>query len=219
MPKAILFDAYGTIFDVHSVIRNAGADIAGDLDALSQLWRRKQLEYTWLHALMERYEDFWQLTWAALRSSVQQLSIPATDAQLEQLMQSYLTPDVFADASAALAQFHALPLGILSNGSPSMLDSAVRHGNLESHFAHVISVDSMGTYKPSPRVYALGTSRFKLPADEILFVSSNLWDAEGAKSFGYRVCWCNRSGAEFVSRNLDPDFIVAGLHQLPNQLP
>ncbi len=147
------------------------------MQALSQLWRQKQLEYTWLRTLMGRYENFWDITEAALRAAGRQLSIEITDAQVERLMQAYLIPAAFADAKSALELLNELPLAILSNGSPTMLDSAVRHSGLEPFFTAIISVDRVKTYKPSARVYALGPEVLKLPAAEILFVSSNWWDA------------------------------------------
>ncbi len=213
-PKAFIFDAYGTLFDVHSVLRRNHANLPGDLQALSHLWRRKQIEYTWFRALMERYEDFWHITEAALRSALHQLSIPATDQQMEQLMQAYLCPAAFADARSALESLKASPLAILSNGSPGMLDAAVRGNGLKSYFTEIISVDRVKTYKPSPRVYALGPKLLNLAAEEILFVSSNLWDAAGAKAFGYPVCWCNRSGAETEDWGFAPDFTVSRLDQI-----
>jgi 2-haloacid dehalogenase len=173
-PHAIIFDAYGTLFDVHSVIRNGGVGIPGNLEALSQLWRRKQLEYTWLRALMDRYEDFWHITEDALRSAVRELSIGMTDGQLANLMQSYLVPTAFPEVGSALEAVKRLPLAVLSNGSPAMLDAAVRYNSVESYFAEIISVDRVKTYKPSPRVYALGSETLDLPAAEFLFVSSNL---------------------------------------------
>jgi 2-haloacid dehalogenase len=214
MPRAFLFDAYGTLFDVHSVVLRAGAGIPGDLQALSELWRRKQLEYTWLRALMERYEDFWLITEAALRSAIRELSIEATDRHVEQLMQSYLFPAAFEDARSALEALKGSPLAILSNGSPAMLDSAVRHNGFESYFAEIISVDRVKTYKPSRRVYALGPEILNLPASEILFVSSNSWDAAGAKAFGYRVCWCNRSGVQMENLGFSPNFTVPTLDRI-----
>jgi 2-haloacid dehalogenase len=213
-PSAFLFDAYGTLFDVHSVVLRGGAGIPGDLQALSQLWRRKQLEYTWLRSLMERYEDFWLITEAALRSAVRELSIEATDRQLEQLMQAWLFPAAFEDARSALEALGGSTLAILSNGSPAMLDSAVRHNGLESYFTQIISVDRVKTYKPSPRVYALGPEILKIPAAEILFVSSNAWDAAGAKAFGYTVCWCNRYGSEMDGPGYAPDFTVRRLDRI-----
>jgi 2-haloacid dehalogenase len=213
-PQAFVFDAYGTLFDVHSIVSRNGNNITGDLDRLSMLWRQKQLEYTWLRSLMQRYEDFWQVTEAALRSAVRQLRIEATDAQLDSLMQAYLVPSAFPDVKPALESLKGVPLAILSNGSPKMLESAVRQNGLESCFAEIISVDRVRTYKPSPKVYALGTEILRLPPVEMLFVSSNWWDACGAKAFGYRVCWCNRSKAEVDFLDDPPDVTVTELRQI-----
>jgi 2-haloacid dehalogenase len=207
-PQAYLFDAYGTLFDIHSVV-------PGELWDLSRLWRQKQLEATWLLALMERYRDFWEVTGLALRSAARELSLARTESQVDALMQGYLAPDVFPEVRSALDALQGSPLGILSNGSPGMLEAAVRAHGLESHFAHLISVDRVRIYKPSPRVYALGTEALKLPAEDILFVSSNWWDVAGAKAFGYRVCWCNRSGAEMEAWGPAPDYVVSRLDLVP----
>jgi 2-haloacid dehalogenase len=212
--RAFLFDAYGTLFDVHSVVVRAGTSVGGDLQALSQLWRQKQLEFTWLRALMDRYEDFWHITDAALRSALAQLQMEASEPQIQQLLNAYLTPAVFPDAKAALKALQDFPRAILSNGTPAMLEAAVQHNGLESYFAGIISVDPLRTYKPSPKVYQLGPDELHLPAEEILFVSSNAWDAAGAKAFGYSVCWCNRSGRPMDQLGFAPDIVVSTLEQL-----
>jgi 2-haloacid dehalogenase len=168
---------------------------------------------------MERYVDFWQVTEAALRFAVRRLSIDTTDSQLERLMGAYLNPAAFDEARSALEALNGSPLAILSNGSPRMLDSAVRNNGLESYFVEIISVDRVKTYKPSPRVYALGPELLNLPAAEIFFVSYNLWDAVGAKAFGYPVCWCNRSGAEIEHWVFAPDFTVRRLDRVAETLP
>jgi 2-haloacid dehalogenase len=217
-PQAFVFDAYGTLFDVHSVVLRAGQNIPGDLQALSRLWRQKQLEYTWLRSLMGRYVDFWQVTEDALRSAAGQLKIQVSEPQIGSLMQAYLAPSAFPDARPALESLQGKPLAILSNGSPKMLNAAVRHSALESCFAEIISVDRVQTYKPSPRVYALATEILKLPASEILFISSNSWDVAGAKAFGYKVCWCNRSGAEMEHLGCDPDLVTPSLNHIPDIL-
>jgi 2-haloacid dehalogenase len=213
-PKAFVFDAYGTLFDVHSVVLRDGNNIAGDPHAFSALWRQKQLEYTWLRSLMGHYRDFWDVTEAALRSAVRQLDIKADEAQLGRLMQAYLSPSAFSDTRPALEALRGVPLAILSNGSPKMLEAAVRHSGLESIIAEIISVDRVSTYKPSPRVYALGAEILSLPAADILFISSNWWDAAGAKQSGYRVCWCNRSAAEMEFAEYAPDLTVTRLDQI-----
>ena len=213
-PRAYLFDAYGTLLDVHSVVVGAGAGIEGDLQALSNLWRRKQLEYTWLRSLMERYVGFWKVTEYALHAAAEQLRISINADQFDRLMQAYLVLSAFPDAKPSLEVLSVRPLAILSNGSPLMLESAVRHNGLDRYFAEIISADRVGTYKPSPRVYALGTEILKLPANEILFVSSNAWDAAGAKSFGYQVCWCNRSSGHWEMLGPPADVIVPSLDRL-----
>jgi 2-haloacid dehalogenase len=216
-PQAFVFDAYGTLFDVHSVVVRA-ANLPGDLQALSALWRQKQLEYTWLRSLMERYQDFWDVTEAALRAAVTQLNIQASDAELHGLMQAYLRPSAFPDVTAALDALKGSPLAILSNGSPKMLESAVHHNRLTSYFAEIISVDRVRTYKPSPRVYALATEVLGFPPEEILFVSSNSWDVAGAKSFGYKVCWCNRSQGHMEHLGFSADLTISRLDQIPGCL-
>jgi len=216
--QAFLFDAYGTLFDVHSVVVRAGAGISGDLQALSQLWRQKQLEFTWLLALMDRYQDFWHVTESALRTALAQLKIDAGEAQVRQLLDAYLAPAVFADAKIALDALRDFPRAILSNGTPAMLEAAVRNNGLQSYLSSAISVDPVKTYKPSPRVYQLGSDTLGLPAQKILFVSSNAWDAAGAKAFGYSVCWCNRAGAPLDQLGFAPDFVVPSLDQIPSRL-
>jgi 2-haloacid dehalogenase len=216
-PRAFVFDAYGTLFDVHSVVFRAG-NVPGDLHALSTLWRQKQLEYTWLRALMERYEDFWDVTEAALRSSVRQLKIEASEEQIRGLMHAFLAPATFPDVRPALDTLaRSGPMAILSNGSPKMLASAVQENDLSSYFAEIISVDRVKTYKPSPLVYALGCEALSLAPQEILFVSSNSWDAAGAKAFGYQVCWCNRSQGYMEQLGFAPDLTVLRLDQIEVQ--
>ncbi len=213
--RAFLFDAYGTLFDVHSVVVRAGAGLDGDLNALSRLWRQKQLEFTWLRALMDRYQDFWHITEAALRTALAQLQMEASAAQVRQLLDAYLAPAVFPDAIVALDALCDNPLAILSNGTPKMLEAAVSNNGIESYFSDIISVDPLKTYKPSPRVYQLGVDALHLRAEEILFVSSNAWDAAGAKAFGYSVCWCNRSGQAMDHLGFEPDIVVSSLDQIP----
>lgn len=203
--QAVVFDAYGTLLDVHSVAPEK---------ALSELWRRKQLEYTWLRSLMDRYEDFWRVTEDALRAAAAQLKVTLNEARIEELMQGYLRPAAFEDVRPALEGLRGRRLGILSNGSMKMLEAAARHNRLETYFEAVISADRVKTYKPSPKVYALGPEALKLPPQQILFVSSNAWDAAGAKSYGYQVCWCNRGGAPAEQLGFEPDVTVTRLDQI-----
>jgi len=212
--RGYVFDAYGTLFDVHSVVE-AGREITGDPVALSTLWRQKQLEYTWLRSLMGTYADFWAVTEAALRYSIRRLGLSANDAQVRRLMDAYLSLACFPEVKTALGRLAGRPRAVLSNGSPAMLAAAVAASGLGAMLDHVISVDRVKTYKPSPRVYALGSEALGLPTGELLFVSSNGWDVAGAKAFGYQVAWCNRTGAPEEELGVRPDLIVSALDALP----
>jgi len=216
-PKAIVFDAYGTLFDVHSVVE-AGRAVTADPQGLSTLWRQKQLEYTWLRTLMGRYVDFWAVTESALRFALERLGIQAAEEEVRRLMDAYLSLATFPEVPSALHTMAGTPLGILSNGSPRMLEAAVRSSGLGGVFRHVLSVDAVRAYKPSPAAYELGTRAFGLPAGEILFVSSNAWDVSGAKTFGYRCCWCNRLAAPMERLGVSPDLEVRGLDEIPAKL-
>jgi 2-haloacid dehalogenase len=212
--RGYVFDAYGTLFDVHSVVE-AGREITPDPATLSATWRQKQLEYTWLRALMGDYADFWAVTEAALRYTIRRLALSATEAQVRRLMDAYLALAPFPEVTAALERLGGLPRAILSNGTPTMLAAAVASSGLGAHLEHVLSVDAVRTYKPSPAVYALGPRALGLPAAEVLFVSSNGWDVAGAKAFGYRVAWCNRTGAPEEELGVRPDLVVGALDELP----
>jgi 2-haloacid dehalogenase len=212
--RGYVFDAYGTLFDVHSVVE-AGREITSDPAALSATWRQKQLEYTWLRALMGTYADFWVVTEAALRYSIRRLGLGATEAQVRRLMDAYLSLACFPEVKAALGRLAGRPRAVLSNGSPAMLAAAVTASGLTGLLEHVISVDRVKTYKPSPLVYALGPQILGIAAGELLFVSSNGWDVAGAKSFGYQVVWCNRTGAPEEALGVSPDLVVGSLDTLP----
>jgi len=167
---------------------------------------------------MGRYEDFWAVTEAALRFALGRLGIVAGNEAVARLMEAYLSLATFPDVAGALAGLAGTPLGILSNGSPRMLDAAVRSSGLAGTFRHVLSVDAVRAYKPSPTVYELGPRAFGVPAGDILFVSSNAWDVAGAKAFGYRTCWCNRLAAPMDRLGVSPDFEVRTLDEIPGKL-
>lgn len=211
---AFLFDAYGTLFDVHSVIAEC-RKVTADADALSQLWRSKQLEYTWLRALMGRYEDFWSVTEAALRFAARRLNLRLGPAEHTRLLEAYLHLDAYPEVPKMVQALRGTPLAILSNGSPRMLQAVVEHTGLGPHLAHVLSADEVRTYKPSPAVYALGPKHLGVPKDRIVFVSSNSFDVVGAKAFGFRVCWVNRAGAPLDELGLTPDATVSRLDEMP----
>jgi len=215
---AIVFDAYGTLFDVHSVVALANELFPGQGDALSQRWRQKQLEYTWLLSEMNRYEDFWRVTGRALTFACAALKLSCTQAQHDRLMDAYLHLSAFPDVVDGLKRLAGRPLAILSNGSPKMLAAVVSSARLDGVFAHVISVDDVKVFKPNPRVYRLAVDRLHVPAASILFVSSNFWDAAGAKAFGFRACWINRDGAPPDELGLTPDMMVRRLDEISAQL-
>lgn len=214
-PAALVFDAYGTLFDVHSVTRLADELWPGRGAQLSQLWRTKQLEYTWLRSLMQRYEDFGRVTEAALRYACEALALPFDAERHTRLMAAYLRLDTFPEVKDALGRLAGVRLAILSNGSPAMLEPLVANAGLAGTLHDVLSVDSVGIFKPDPRVYRLAVERLGVPVDAIGFVSSNCWDALGAKSFGFRVFWVNRGGLPVDGLGHAPDHIIRSLAELP----
>jgi 2-haloacid dehalogenase len=213
--KAFVFDAYGTLFDVHSVAALAEDLFPGMGKQVSQLWRTNQLQYSWLRSLMKRYEDFEKLTEDALAVTCKTLKLELSTERRSQLMHAYDTLGTFPDVRQALEELSGLPLAILSNGSPRMLHAAVASGGLEGFFREIISVDDVKIYKPSPRVYQLAVDRLKVSArDEIGFVSSNSWDAIGAASFGFTAFWINRADAPMEELGLGPDKTLLKLTEL-----
>ena len=216
---ALVFDAYGTLFDVHSVAALAEALAPGHGAALSQSWRSKQLEYTWLSSLMATpawpRPDFAAVTAQALDYALEALGIALAPAARARLCDAYLTLSPFPDVRAALAALAPRPRWILSNGTLAMLAPVVRHAGLEALLDGVLSVDATGVYKPSPAVYRLAAERLRVPVARIGFVSSNGWDAIGAKAFGFTSFWINRAGAPVDRHGPAPDRIIATLADLP----
>ncbi len=213
--QAMLFDAYGTLFDVNSAILRSAQGLDVDPAALSALWRQKQLEYTWQRSLMGRYRDFDEITEEALTTALEQLNSAASPEQVSRLLEAYRRLDAFPEVRQALEALKNIPKAILSNGTLSTIEGLVRHNALDSLIPAVLSADEVGIYKPSGKVYELGTTFFGLPARDILFLSSNIWDASGAKAFGYSVCWVNRTGTRFGSRaEFPPDRIISSLVEL-----
>lgn len=189
-----VFDAYGTLFDVHAAIARHRGAAGPEADRCSEIWRTKQLEYTWTLTLAGHYVDFWTLTERALDYALAR--VPTVDSSLRpQLLDAYLKLDAFADARGALAALKArsAPLAILSNGSPRMLAAATDAAGITEMLDGVFSVDTVRMYKPRPEVYALVTESFSIRPDEVVFVSSNRWDVMGAASFGFRSLWLNRT--------------------------
>jgi 2-haloacid dehalogenase len=187
--RAVVFDVYGTLFDVHSPVHKLAGEIGEKAFSLGSLWRQKQLEYTWLRSLMGTHADFWVVTRDALDFALAELDINESGLA-DELMTLYLKLDAFPEVAAALGVLRerGKRLAILSNGSPSMLDSILRHAGLDRTFEHVLSAEEVGIYKPSRRVYRLAMQRFHIQdAPSICFVSANTWDAQAAAQFGFQV--------------------------------
>jgi 2-haloacid dehalogenase len=215
--RALVFDAYGTLFDVHSVVALCEELWPGKGASLSLLWRTKQLEYTWQRSLMRRYEDFGRITVAGLRYACAALGLPLDEECSRRLTEAYLRLATFPEVRTALAELKAmkLRLAILSNGSPAMLRPLVANAGLRDLVGTVMSVDQRKVYKPSPGVYQLAVGRLRVPKTAIGFVSSNCWDACGAKSFGFRVFWINRTVAPVDDLGAAPDYTIKSLAELP----
>jgi len=213
--RAFVFDAYGTLFDVHSVVTLAEEVAPRQGALLSQLWRTKQLEYTWLSSLMlsAAYprRDFSVLTADALDYAISQLTVPLTAVDRQRLLDAYRALSPFSDAMDALAILAPRPRWILSNGTLDMLEPLVRSSPLAPHIDGILSVDAAGIFKPAPRVYQLAVDRLQLPPADIGFVSSNGWDAAGAKAFGFTTFWINRYGLPVERHAPEPDYVVGSL--------
>ena len=226
--RAVLFDAYGTLFDVHSVALLAEQLFPGQGDALSRAWRDKQIEYTHLVSMAtvagreaERYQPFWQLTRAGLRCAAARLGLDLQPAAEERLMNQYRHLSAFAENHEVLTQLKArgVRTGILSNGDPDMLAVAVKSAGFSGLLQHVISVHPTRRYKTDPAAYALGPITLDLPAKDILFVSSNAWDAVGATWFGYTTLWVNRTGAPPEQLETEPTFTGRSLRDVLSHFP
>jgi 2-haloacid dehalogenase len=210
-PEAFVFDAYGTLYDVHSVAARCESNWPGKGAQLSLLWRTKQLEYTWQRSLMQRYAPFSTVTRDALAYSCQALGLQLSAAQMEALMGEYQKLSPYPDVVPTLQALKARK-AILSNGSPDMLLPLVKNSGLELDAA--ISVDELRIFKPAPQVYALAVEKLHLDHSKIGFVSSNCWDAMGAKSYGFRVYWINRTGAPLDRLGFKPDRILKTLDEI-----
>src|SRR5688572_21700102 len=191
--QALVYDAYGTLYDVHSVMQRCEGFFPGRGGELSRLWRAKQLEYTWQRSLMQRYRPFSGVTRDALAYACEALGLELTAERMEALMGEYLMLSMFPEVQATLESLKGKKKAILSNGSPDMLEPLVQQSGLR--FDAVLSVDELQTYKPAPEVYELVVNRLNVDKGRIGFVSSNCWDALGASSFGFSACWINRQGA------------------------
>ena len=210
-PQAFVFDAYGTLYDVHSVAARCESCWPGKGAQLSQLWRAKQLEYTWQRSLMQRYAPFSTVTREALAYACESLGLELSVAQMEGLMGEYLSLAMYSEVRGTLKNL-STKQAILSNGSPDMLLPLVENSGLK--FDAVISVDELQVFKPAPQVCELAVHKLKMPRERIGFVSSNCWDAMGAKSYGFSVYWINRLGAPVDRLGFRPDRILKSLDEV-----
>lgn len=211
-PQALVFDAYGTLFDVHAAVRRHADEAGPQGGLLSELWRAKQLEYSWVRSLMGAYADFWQLTEQSLDFALKK--VPSVDPALRtKLLEAYWRLDCYPEVPAVLKALKAdgARLAILSNGSPAMLDSAVRSAALDQVLDDVISVDAVRRYKTDPAVYDLLTTNWRLYPNAVSFQSSNRWDVAGATKFGFRTVWINRSDQPDEYRDYPPALILPSL--------
>jgi 2-haloacid dehalogenase len=217
--RGCVFDAYGTLFDVNSAARLAQEILGAEWQDLAELWRTKQLQYTWLRSLAGRHVDFWQITGDALDFALDSLKLANSEARV-QLMDLYLRLSAYPEVKDVLAQLKAqgFKCAILSNGSPKMLTSAIENVGIQNLLDAVLSVEDVQVYKPHPLVYRLAIDRLGLDADEICFISSNGWDAYSAKAFGFQVVWCNRFGQAPERIPTTPDAEVKTLSELPEMV-
>jgi len=214
-----VFDAYGTLFDFNSAVARHRAAIGPKADQLADMWRLKQIQYTWLRNGMGAYAPFWQVTGEALDHCLAAHDITAAGAR-DRLMNAYLALDPFAEVPAMLERLQrsGLRLAVLSNGNPEMLEPMVAASGLAARFEAVLSVDAVGVFKPDARVYRLVEARCGVAPDKVCFLSSNCWDAHGAAHFGFRTVWINRAGApdDRLPGNLAAQ--LRDLSQLPSLL-
>jgi len=215
--KSLAFDAYGTLFDVHSVIALGEQLFPGQGTALSNTWRLKQLQYTWSRSLMGRYEDFWKVTEDGLVFASKSLKLDLDAAKRKQLMEAYLSLAAFPDVVEGLQQLKAAgyKLAILSNGAPRMLQAAAKSAGIDQLLTRIISVDEIKIYKPSPRVYELAPKRLETAPQATGFVSSNAWDVAGAANFGLTTFWINRGKQPMDELGFQADKEVEKISDLP----
>ncbi len=216
---ACVFDAYGTIFDVATPVSRNAAQLGDKGAKLVDLWRRKQLEYTWLRSMMNRHADFWKITEESLDFALEALDVSGEGLR-DKLLQAYRTMDPFPDAVKTLTMLkeNGFERAILSNGTPEMLQTAVHHAGMDSLISRLLSVESVGCYKPDPTVYRFAVQGLDVPPDRVLFISANGWDIAGAASYGLRTVWVNRHGLPVDRLSVAPFAQIRSLTELTGLL-
>ncbi len=215
--KAIIFDAYGTLFDVNSAAEKCKNKIGAKWEPFANFWRTTQLEYTWLRSLMNRHKDFWQITEDSLDKSMRTFEI---DASLrDELLNLYKVLSPFKEVQETLKKLKKknYKLAILSNGTPSLINELVKSNNLENLFDDIFSIENVGIYKPSFQVYDLPVKKYKINKNEVAFLSANTWDVSGGGNYGYEAIWVNRNSGIFDNLDYKPRFEIKDLCGLLNE--
>ncbi|WP_440921835.1 haloacid dehalogenase type II [Candidatus Pelagibacter sp.] len=212
--KAIIFDAYGTLFDVNSAAEKCKDKIGEKWERFANFWRTTQLEYTWLRSLMERHKDFWQVTEDSLDKSMKAFDIDPS--MRNELLNLYKVLSPFEEVPETLKTLKEkkFKLAILSNGTPSLLDELVRSNNLDNLFDDIFSIEQVGVYKPSSRVYDMPVKKYNISKSEVAFLSANTWDVSGGGNYGYQSIWVNRNNNIFDNLDFKPKYQITDLNKL-----
>ena len=216
--KAIIFDAYGTLFDVNSAAEKCKDKIGDKWEVFANFWRTTQLEYTWLRSLMKRHKDFWQVTEDSLDKSMKTFQIESSMKNELLNLYKFLSPFNEVHETLKLLKEKNLKLAILSNGTPSLLWKLVESNNLENLFDDIFSIEEVGVYKPNFKVYEMPVKKYKIKKDEIVFLSANSWDVSGAGNYGYQAIWVNRHNNIFDNLDFKPRLEIKNLSGLLNEL-
>jgi len=216
--KAIIFDAYGTLFDVNSAAEKCKDKIGDKWEPFANFWRTTQLEYTWLRSLMGRHKDFWQITEDSLDKSMKAFKIEFS--MRDELLNLYKVLSPFKEVQETLKTLKEkkLKLAILSNGTPSLLNELVKSNNLENLFDDIFSIEEVGVYKPNSKVYDMPVKKYKIRKDEIAFLSANTWDVSGGGNYGYQAIWVNRNNNIFDNLDFKPKLEIKNLSGLLSEL-
>ena len=216
--KAIIFDAYGTLFDVNSAAEKCKDKIGDKWEPFANFWRTTQLEYTWLRSLMGRHKDFWQITEDSLDKSMKAFKIELS--MRKELLDLYKILSPFKEVQETLKTLKEkkLKLAILSNGTPSLLKELVKSNNLENLFDDIFSIEEVGIYKPNSKVYDIPVKKYKIRKDEIAFLSANTWDVSGGGNYGYQAIWVNRNNDTFDNLDFKPKLEIKNLSGLLSEL-
>ena len=214
--KAIIFDAYGTLFDVNSAAEKCKDKIGDKWEPFANFWRTTQLEYTWLRSLMSRHKDFWKITEDSLDKSMKAFKIELS--MRKELLDLYKILSPFKEVQETLKTLKEkkLKLAILSNGTPSLLNELVKSNNLENLFDDIFSIEEVGIYKPDSKVYYIPIKKYKIEKNEVAFLSSNTWDVSGAGNYGYQSIWVNRNNNIFDNLDYKPNNQIKNLSELIN---